>query len=132
MPVAAAAEVRRIGNRRIDGMEYHQVQEALLEKKAELDARLARITANVRRGFDADSRERAQQFEDREVVDALGNEAREELGKIMAALQRIEKGDYGLCMECGSPVGKQRLGAYPYALECIDCAELDEDLRQRT
>lgn len=112
-------------------MEHHQVRETLLEKKAELDARLARITANVRRGFDADSRERAQEFEDREVVDALGNEAREELGKIATALLRIENGDYGLCVGCGSPVGQQRLGVYPYALECIDCAELDEDLRQR-
>lgn len=112
-------------------MENQLVQKTLLEKKAELDARLDRITANVRRGFDADSRERAQEFEDREVVDALGNEAREELAKITAALQRIEKGDYGLCVECGASVGQRRLGAYPYALECIDCAQLDEDFRQR-
>ncbi len=98
----------------------------LLEKKKELDVRLERITANVRRGFESDSRERAQQFEDREVVDALGNEAREELAKIASALQRMDSGEYGLCLECGSPVGDNRLKAYPYALECIECAKLEE------
>lgn len=40
----------------------------LLQKKAELEARLGRITANVRRGFAADSRERARQFEDRDLL----------------------------------------------------------------
>ena len=108
-----------------------EIKRILLDKKAELDARLTRITANVRRGFEADSRERAQQFEDREVVDALGNEARAELAKIASALQRIERGEYGLCSVCGEAVDSNRLRAYPYALDCIDCAALDEDPRQR-
>jgi len=103
----------------------------LLDKKAELDVRLERITANVRRGFAADSRERAQQYEDREVVDALGNEAREELAKISSALQRIDAGEYGSCPECGSPIDEKRLDAYPYALECIDCAKIGEAYRLR-
>ncbi len=104
---------------------------ALLDKKAELDVRLERITANVRRGFEADSRERAQQYEDREVVDALGNEAREELAKISSALQRMDTGEYGSCSECGSPIDEKRLDAYPYALECIDCAKSGEEYRLR-
>lgn len=102
------------------------MKNALLQKKMELADRLERITANVRRGFESDSRERAQQFEDREVVDALGNEAREELGKISAALGRIENGDFGLCAKCGAPIGDKRLDAYPYALDCIDCAKQEE------
>lgn len=107
------------------------MRSALLNKKAELDVRLERITANVRRGFEADSRERAQQYEDREVVDALGNEAREELAKISSALQRVDSGDYGICGACGSRIDEKRLNAYPYALECIDCAKLGEEYRQR-
>jgi RNA polymerase-binding protein DksA len=103
----------------------------LLRKKNELNVRLERITANLRRGYDADSRERAQQLEDREVVDALGNEAREELAKISTALERMDRGEYGLCDECGEPVGAGRLKAYPYALECIDCARGEENSRSR-
>ena len=107
------------------------MRSTLLQKKKELGGRLERITANVRRGFESDSRERAQQFEDREVVDALGNEAREELAKITAALERMENGDYGTCANCGAPVGEKRLTAYPYALECIDCAKLEEYMTRR-
>lgn len=102
------------------------MRSTLLQKKKELGGRLERVTENVRRGFESDSRERAQQFEDREVVDALGNEAREELAKISAALERMKNGDYGTCANCGAPVGDKRLEAYPYALECIDCAKLEE------
>lgn len=106
-------------------------RDSLLRKKEELEARLERITANVRRGFEADSRERAQQFEDREVVDALGIEARQELAKIRLALQRIDLDQYGRCEECGSLISFARLGAYPYASLCIDCAKLDEELEAR-
>lgn len=103
----------------------------LLQKKEELEARLSRITSNVRRGLDNDSEERATQLEDNDVVDALGNEAREEIAKISAALQRIDSGEYGLCKECGEPVGDSRISAYPYARECIDCATFGEHIRAR-
>ncbi|MFQ5547950.1 MAG: TraR/DksA family transcriptional regulator [Woeseia sp.] len=98
----------------------------LLEKKEELTARLERITANLRRGYEADSKERAKQLEDSEVVDALGNEARLELKKISAALARMESGEFGICVDCGMPIEAGRIRAYPYALECIECATLDE------
>ena len=35
-----------------------------------------------------------------EVVDALGNEARLELAKIMKALRRMDSGEFGTCAEC--------------------------------
>ena len=98
----------------------------LEEKKRELEARLERITANLRRGFDADSKERAKQMEDNEVVDALGNEARTEVAKVAAALRRMDAGDFGKCLKCGTVIEAARLAAYPYADECIDCAKLDE------
>ena len=101
----------------------------LEDKKAELSARLERITANLRRGLEADSKERAKQMEDSEVVDALGNEAREEMAKIAAALQRIDSGEFGTCIECGSAINPDRLAAYPYAEECIECAQFAERRR---
>ena len=103
----------------------------LESKKAELTARLKRITANLRRGYDADSKERAKEMEDSEVVDALGNEAREEIVKISAALRRFDAGEYGSCSECGSEIEPARLAAYPYAEECFECAEFDERRKSR-
>ncbi len=102
--------------------DYKALRAVLDAKKSELEARLERIKANVRRGYDADSKERAQEFENREVVDALGNEARRELAKISSALMRMDTGDYGTCVECGEAIASGRLEAYPYADLCIDCA----------
>ncbi len=106
-------------------------REQLVAKKAELSARLDRITANLRRGYEADSKERAKQLEDNEVVDALGNEAREEIAKISLALKRLDAGTYGTCSECGTSIDPDRLAAYPYADECIECAEFEERRRSR-
>ena len=109
---------------------YEELRRRLEKKKAELTVRLERITANLRRGCEADSKERAQQFENNEVVDALGNEARAEIAKISAALRRMDAGEFGLCVECGEKIAGSRLEAYPYAEECIDCAEFEEHRRR--
>lgn len=104
-----------------------RIEALLLNKKVELTERLDRITANVRRKLDADSKEQAKQLEDQEVVDALGNEAREELAKISAALTRLEEGTFGACANCGNGIPEARLEAYPYAQECITCATVHEN-----
>jgi RNA polymerase-binding protein DksA len=108
------------------------LSEQLEHKKAELEGRLERITANVRRSLETDSKERAKQQEDDEVVDALGNEAREELAKITTALLRMDSGEFGLCADCGLQIAPERIKAYPYASECIDCANMGEEIRARS
>src|SRR5210317_1096896 len=105
---------------------YDLLREQLENKKAELTVRLERITNNLRRGYHPDSKERAKELEDSEVVDALGNEARMEIRNISAALQRIDAGEYGLCTECGTEIDHARIDAHPYAKKCIDCARLEE------
>ena len=113
----------------MSGEVYGRLRRILEDKKRELQGRLERITANLRRGYEADSKERAKQMEDNEVVDALGNEARIELAKISAALLRMDAGGFGNCRECGTEIQAARLAAYPCADECIDCARLDEHRR---
>ncbi len=103
----------------------------LQEKLDELNARLERITENVRRGLESDSEERAKQLEDSEVVDALGNDARAEIAKIKLALERMDAGEYGICAKCAGPIATERLSAHPYARACIDCAELDEQMQAK-
>ena len=38
------------------------------------------------------------------------------------ALDRMEQGRFGQCVECGEPISKPRLQAIPYAQHCIRCA----------
>ncbi len=44
------------------------------------------------------------------------------LGFIENALERIEDGTYGTCLECEGKIPKARLNAIPYAPLCIKCA----------
>ena len=44
------------------------------------------------------------------------------LGMIEGALERIEDGTYGKCVECGVRIPKTRLNAIPYTPLCIKCA----------
>lgn len=41
---------------------------------------------------------------------------------INEALDRVERGTFGQCGECGEPIAKLRLQAIPYARHCIRCA----------
>lgn len=58
---------------------------------------------------------------DRELADTLEGNAEGVLGAIDRALQRIEDGTYGICVNCGKPIAPERLEALPYAELCIDC-----------
>jgi len=41
---------------------------------------------------------------------------------INEALDRMERGEFGHCVECAEPITKSRLQAIPYARHCIRCA----------
>lgn len=45
------------------------------------------------------------------------------LRRITAALARIDRGEYGDCIECGEWIATKRLEWDPLVLKCIDCAE---------
>lgn len=45
----------------------------------------------------------------------------EDVRDINAARKRLAAGTYGTCIDCGEPIGYQRLLAYPTAKRCIAC-----------
>jgi DnaK suppressor protein len=45
------------------------------------------------------------------------------LREISGALHRIERGLYGICMECEEPISTKRLDAVPWARYCVTCQE---------
>ncbi|NIC08066.1 TraR/DksA family transcriptional regulator [Billgrantia bachuensis] len=73
--------------------------------------------------LDRDMEEQAIELENEDVIDALEEEAEEELGQVMHALERIEEGEGELCERCGEPIDPRRLEVIPYATLCLDCAE---------
>jgi DnaK suppressor protein len=103
-------------------MAYDGLKRELEERLRTLETRLASIKRDVSQAHSVDSSEQAQERENDEVVDAIGNETVLSIGVIQAALQRIENGTYGECESCGEPIGEARLKALPEATQCVDCA----------
>ncbi|MCI0652565.1 MAG: TraR/DksA family transcriptional regulator [Planctomycetes bacterium] len=62
----------------------------------------------------------AETFEQDFALSLLENEG-DVLNKIDVALERIEDGTYGVCLECEKKILKTRLKAIPWASYCIDC-----------
>ena len=50
-----------------------------------------------------------------------------ELREIDAALERLDKGEFGLCESCGKAIPKSRLKIVPYARLCIECKRDQEN-----
>ena len=42
------------------------------------------------------------------------------------ALERVERGEYGECVNCGEPLTEKRLDAVPWARYCLKCQDLQE------
>ncbi len=63
---------------------------------------------------------------DREIDDTLEENSENVLAAIEAALERVEGGTYGQCLNCGKEIGEERLAALPWATLCIDCRRLEE------
>ncbi|MGW4025305.1 TraR/DksA C4-type zinc finger protein [Streptomyces sp. NPDC005009] len=57
---------------------------------------------------------------------ALAANAREMLTQFERALQRLDAGTYGLCENCGNPIGKARMQAFPRATLCVECKQKQE------
>ncbi len=52
---------------------------------------------------------------------ALERRTREQLAEVEHALEKFEKGTYGLCDICGKAIDPARLEALPQASVCMDC-----------
>lgn len=106
--------------------DYEKLQNWLIERRDELNARLKSIKRDATRKNSADWSEQAQERENDEVIDALGNEATIELRRINRALDRMKEDEYGYCIDCGAEIPEDRLEVMPYTDLCVKCAEARE------
>ena len=61
---------------------------------------------------------------------AMENRIRQELAKVEHALEKIEKGTYGMCDNCGKPIPPERLEALAWATLCVACKSKSEQRRR--
>ncbi|NOZ22040.1 MAG: TraR/DksA family transcriptional regulator [Planctomycetes bacterium] len=63
---------------------------------------------------------------DQEFTLGMIENEEDEVRAIDDALEKIENGGYGVCETCGCKIKKPRLKFMPYARNCIDCQQKEE------
>jgi RNA polymerase-binding transcription factor DksA len=66
----------------------------------------------------ADENELADKMEELDQNELILGQLEKQLGEVTSALERVEKGTYGLCEVDGGPIEKERLEAIPSAKTC--------------
>ena len=74
----------------------------------------------------ADELDRIQQAQERDfAMEALDRESVRSR-EIRTALERIDNGTFGICLNCEEEIAAKRLAAMPWAALCIVCQEVVE------
>ncbi|MEU8929584.1 TraR/DksA family transcriptional regulator [Streptomyces sp. NPDC048409] len=100
-----------------------------LRLRAELDASDSALAGLMRDSGDGagdDEADTGTKNITREHELALAANAREMLEQTERALEKLDAGTYGLCENCGNPIGKARMQAFPRATLCVECKQKQE------
>jgi RNA polymerase-binding transcription factor DksA len=96
----------------------------LIARGAELRDRISRVQSDLGRAREPlprDLPDAAIVMENDEVLRAIESTATLEIRHVDHALERIDTGTFGICEECGGPIGAPRLEVVPYATTCVRC-----------
>ena len=70
---------------------------------------------------DSDMEEKADEAQEYDNLLSLEHSLELKLKDIRLALEKIEKGEYGICEKCGKEITEERLQACPEARLCMNC-----------
>ena len=116
---------------------YHPLTASEIGRfRASLETKRTQIVVDLSKNRDANletSEEGIQDIADkasssytREFLYSLSDTERQNLALIDAALDRIIRGTFAICVACGNPLNRARLEAVPWARHCLTCQELQE------
>ena len=71
----------------------------------------------------ADEVDEIQANERREIGFATRELLVERVNRIAAALERLDQGEYGTCVECSEPIAPARLRVMPEVMTCVRCQD---------
>lgn len=103
-------------------MNTAEIAETLRARLAVVQAELARLEQATIQPLSPKFAEQVGDLEELATNEGLEVQHIHEAEQIMAALARIEAGDYGVCSVCGGAIAPARLLALPTATRCIACA----------
>ena len=93
---------------------------------AHADAELAELMNEGSVGAGRDPADVGSSNFERDQELSLLNNQKRLLAQIEQALRMLDDGSYGYCENCGKPIGKLRLAAFPRATMCVSCKQRQE------
>jgi len=117
-------------------LDLNKIKTRLEAKRDELQAEIANLTMAHPRPVDPNEASEGPQDFEEIAVDFLETQQEQSilvneqalLTEVEQALERINQGTYGRCVNCGQPIPEKRLEALPWAARCVKC---EEQLEQR-
>lgn len=116
---------------KLDARTTSELKELLIKEKEDLEKSLSRIARPIDKeegdyetsfeniGTDRDDNAtEVDQYADNLSVETT---LEKKLQEILDALERMEKGAYGVCENCQKEIDLERLRANPSARTCLDC-----------
>jgi RNA polymerase-binding protein DksA len=105
-----------------------ETERARLEAELqEIENRTARISESERANelgtWEDHPADLASETFEREKDLAIGESVEALLNQVLIALEKIDRGTYGVCDACGRPIKKARLQALPFATLCLECQD---------
>jgi DnaK suppressor protein len=112
----------------IDRERYDELKAMLEERRAEIQAKLKSLRETLPADNEVVKDAEEQSVDDyaQEVDFALMQMKSQTLAKIDDAVRRLERGRYGVCIECDREIAAARLKALPFAAKCRECQEAEE------
>jgi len=74
-----------------------------------------------------DVADQAVQSYQKELLFSQSTNGHSQLALVRLALERLEEGTFGECLQCGTTIGAKRLDALPWTPYCIECQEKIEN-----
>lgn len=120
--------------KKLDKKTLEQYKKKLEEKRRELSEA---YTKNRHYGRESDEggtqdlADKASSSYTKEFLYSLSNTEKSILEEVQHAIERMDDGEYGSCMECGEKISKKRLDAVPWARFCVPCQErVEQGIRE--
>ena len=95
----------------------------LLEKRASVLIGLGAKAQSLSTGDRVSEEDQAQHSLQEAVNLRLNGFEYLQLRQIQQALDRLQLGEYGICLSCDGPIASKRLQALPWAKYCVHCQE---------
>jgi len=112
--------------------ELEKIKALLLARQKELEETIAQLQAEGEQNDQIqDQADQALSSAFETLKSSLHNNEYEEYKMIEKALEMVDAGTYGMCVDCQQDISEKRLQSYPNATRCLPCQETAEEEKEK-